>query len=147
VIHHPLEVLGPHRFEGRVGRGIHEVDGVRHAVFHREFHGIEVVAERPAKRERVGHHALPQLRRRRRIAGHVAQMMRRAGVVAHDVDVLPVDRVAAEILLEFHAGLQRHAQVAALVVGGEQLFGRVHLRDVLPSAAIVRLQERGNPTY
>ena len=47
-------------------------------------------------------------------------MVGRAGIVSHHVHVMLVDYVAAEVLLKLHAALKGHAQVAALVVGGEE---------------------------
>ena len=51
--------------------------------------------------------------------------------------------VAAEIFLELHAVLQRHAEVAGLIVGVEELVGRIDLVHVLPAAAVEGLEERG----
>ena len=49
----PLEVVLADRVQVGVGRRVHEVDGVRHAVLDGELDGVQVVAERPAERERV----------------------------------------------------------------------------------------------
>ena len=49
----PVEVVVADRVQVGVGRGIHEVDGVRNAVLDRELDGVQVVAERAAQRERV----------------------------------------------------------------------------------------------
>ena len=71
------KLSGPDRFEPGVRRGIHEVDGVRNAVLHRELHRVQVVAERAAERQRSRcTMRSPQRGRRRRIAGHIAQMVR-----------------------------------------------------------------------
>ena len=69
--------------------------------------------------------------------------MRAARVVGHDVDVLLADDVAAEVLLEVDGGLEGHAEVAGLVVGGEELFAVVDVEDVAPAAAVVGLEEGG----
>ena len=52
------------------------------------------------------------------------------------------DDVAAEILLEVHRALQRHAQRARLIVGAEELVAVVDLVNVAPAAAIERLEKR-----
>ena len=57
--------------------------------------------------------------------------------------LLLADDVAAEIFLELHTALQRHAQIARLIIGIEELFRRIDLVHVLPAAAVEGLQERG----
>ncbi len=49
--------------------------------------------------------------------------------------------VTPKVFLEVHAALQCHAEVAALVVGVEELFRRIDLVHVLPAAAVEGLQE------
>ncbi len=126
-----------------VGRGIHEVDGVGHAVFHRELHRVEVVAEGAAERQRVFRHPLDERRRVLRRVLHVALVERRPRVVGHHVHLLLADHVAAEVLVELHRRLQGHAERARLVVGGEELLARLHLEDVAPATAVERLEEGG----
>src|SRR5687768_15228936 len=58
----PFEIVGADRVQVGIGRGVHEVDGVRHAVLDGELHGVEVVAERLAQRDRVALDALEQAR-------------------------------------------------------------------------------------
>src|ERR1017187_1272285 len=74
---------------------------------------------------------------------HVTLVERRRWIVVHDVHLLLADHVATEILLEIHPALQRHAEIAALVVSVEELLRRVHLVHVLPATAVEGLQEGG----
>ena len=99
----PVEVGRAHRVQVGVGRRVHEVDRVRHAVFDRELHGVQVVAERLAERLRVALDPREQLGRICRRRAHVALVKRRARIVRHDVDLFLADDVAAEVLLEVHA--------------------------------------------
>src|SRR5437879_3435735 len=68
-------------------------------------------------------------------------MMRRPWIILHDVHFFLPHNVAPEILFELDAVLQRHAQVASLVVVMEELFWRMHFVDVLPAAAGIWLEE------
>src|SRR2546423_1676367 len=63
-------------------------------------------------------------------------------VVLHDVYFLLPDHIAAEVLLEAHSALQRHAQIASLIVGAEQILGRVNVIHIPPPATVKRLEER-----
>ena len=69
-------------------------------------------------------------------------MVRSRRIVGHDVDFALADHVAAEVFAELDRSLQRHAQVAGLVIGPEKLVGRVDMEHVSPSAAVVWFQER-----
>ena len=51
-LHDPAEILRPHRFQARIRRRIHEIDGVRNAVLHGELHRVQVVAQRAAELQR-----------------------------------------------------------------------------------------------
>src|SRR6185436_3110390 len=57
----PVEIGLAYGVEIGVWSGIHEVDGVRNAVFDRELNGVEVVAERLAELERIPLDACEQL--------------------------------------------------------------------------------------
>ena len=70
-------------------------------------------------------------------------MMRRAGVVAHYMDMLAVDHIAAEILLEVHRRLQRHAEIAGSVVGCEKFLRVVNMEDIAPAPSVMRFKKRG----
>ncbi len=124
------------------GAGIHEVDGVRHAVLDGELDRVQVIAQRAAQRQRIALDAREQLGSVRRRILHVALVEGTPRIVRHDVDLLLIDHVAAEVFLELHRALQRHAEVAGLVVGLEELLPVVHVIDVAPSAAIEGLEER-----
>ena len=122
---------------------VHEINRVRHAVFDGELDRVQVVAQRAAQHLRVARDPRQQLARIVRRRSHVALVERRARIVGHDVDLLLAHHVAAEVLLEVHRPLQRHAQRARLVVGVEELLAGVDLVDVAPAAAIERFEERG----
>src|SRR5262249_14917919 len=47
--HGPGEALVAQRLHVEIGRAVHEIDGVRHPVAHRELDGVHVVAERLAQ--------------------------------------------------------------------------------------------------
>src|SRR5271166_1229483 len=143
VIHNPIKIRLSHRVHICVGSRIHEVDGVGNAVLTGELDGVEVVTQRAAQRQGVALHPLQKLGVGRRRVLHVALVVRRRRIVVHDVHLLLPDDVAAKILFELDAALQRHAQVTALVIGAEELLRRVHLVHVLPAAAVEGLQERG----
>ena len=68
-------------------------------------------------------------------------MERLPGVVLHDVDVLAVERVAAEVLVEDDLLLEHHHELAGLVVGAEEVVRAVHPVDALPAAAGEGLEE------
>ncbi len=141
VVDNPLEVFFADGDTVRVGRGVHEVDGVGDAVFDRELDRVEVVAEGLAQGQGVALHALDE---RRVIAGRVldvALRVRPRGVVRHDAHVLLVDDVATEILAELDRRLEHHALAAALVIGVEELVRVVDVGDVAPAAAVMRLEE------
>ena len=59
-VHDPGKVLGAYRVVIGVGRGIHEVDRVRHTVFAGELDGVQVVAECAAKGDAIFLDALDQ---------------------------------------------------------------------------------------
>ena len=102
---------------------------------HGELDRVQVVAQRPAQRERILLHALQQLFVVRRRVLHVALVVRPARIVGHDVDLLLPHHVAAEILIKIDGLLVHHAQVARLVVGLEKLLAVV---DVVTRRAIRR---------
>jgi hypothetical protein len=74
---------------------------------------------------------------------HVAVRVRTARIVLHDVHLLLADHVAAEVLLEIDGLLQSHAEIAGLIVSGEELGGRIHFVDALPTASAEGFQKRG----
>src|SRR5271165_2223063 len=141
--HYPLEVFLPHRVQVGIGCGIHEVDGIRYPLFYCELHSVEVVTQRFAQRERVLLHPLQQLLVVGRRIEHIPLVVRPPRIVGHDVDLLLPDHIAAKVLLELHRTLQRHAQIAALVVCAEELFAIVDVINIAPSTAVHRLQKGG----
>ena len=141
-VNDPVEVVLAHGIDVGVRCRVHEIDGVRNPVLAGKLHGIEIVPQGAAERQRVALHAFQQLGIDRRRVLHVALVERRRRIVVHDVHFFLADHVASEVFLELHAVLQRHAEIAALVVGLEELFRRIDLVHVLPAAAIERLQER-----
>src|SRR5438094_685202 len=83
-------------------------------------------------------------------ADDVALVKRRRWVIADREDVLPSDGDASDVVLPLDELLQDHRlrpvprrETPGLVVGPDQLVLRVDAIDVLPSAAGVRLQDRG----
>src|ERR1051326_609240 len=52
-LHDPVEVLLAHRIAIGIRRGIQEIDRIRDAVFHRELHCVEVIAQRAAERDAI----------------------------------------------------------------------------------------------
>src|SRR5262249_43608206 len=68
--------------------------------------------------------------------------MRPTRIVLHDVHLFLSDDIAAEVLLKFHRALQRHAKIPRLIVGTEEIFRRVDVIDVAPSATVEWLEKR-----
>src|SRR5438046_5864097 len=62
-------------------------------------------------------------------------------LVWHDTNVPLIDRVAAEIHLEFHFLLQHHHELVSFVISAEKLLGVVQAIDVFPAAACKRFEE------
>ena len=75
-VHDPVEIFLADGIHVRVGRGIHEVDGVRNAVFAGKLDGVQVVAQSAAEREAIALHSLQQLGIDRRRILHVALVER-----------------------------------------------------------------------
>ena len=69
--------------------------------------------------------------------GARSDMMRLAGIVAHDVHLTLADHVAAEVLLEIHSALQSHAEVATLVIRVKELRRIVDVIHIAPSATVM----------
>jgi len=124
-----------------VWSGIHEVDGVRNAVFDRELNGVEVVAERLAELERIPLDACEQLLVVFGRVLDVALVMGPARIVGHDLDLALANDVAAEVLVEFDGLLVEHAEVARLIVCREEFRTIVDVVDIAPAAAIDGLHE------
>src|SRR5450432_3419705 len=141
-IHDPVKILLPHGSNLRVRRRIQKVNRIRHSTLHSKFHGIQVVPQSPAQRQRVLHHPLLQLRSRgRRVSLHVPLVVRRPRIVLHDVHFFLPHHVAPVVLLKLHAMLQRHAQPPRLVVVMKKFLRRMHVIHMLPPAARIRFQE------
>ena len=140
-IHDPIKICLAHGMDIGVRRRVEEVDRVRNAVFHGKLDRIQVVAQRPAQGLRVLYHPVQQLGIGRCRIFHIALVDGRLRIVVHDVDFFLPDHVAAKIFFELDAMLQRHAQVAGLVVVMEKLLRRVDLVHMLPSSAGIRLEE------
>ena len=68
-------------------------------------------------------------------------MVGMARVVGHDVDLALANDVAAEVLVEFDGLLVEHAEVARLIVCGEEFRAIVDVVDIAPAAAIDGLHE------
>jgi hypothetical protein len=66
-------------------------------------------------------------------------MKRSLGVIAHDMYFLLPHHITPKIFFKLNPMLQRHAQIARLVVEVKKLFRRMHLIYVLPSATGIRL--------
>src|SRR5256885_1194824 len=126
-----------------IWRGIHEVNGVWHAIFHGKLHGVEVVAQRAAEGKRILFDASEQSGVDRRGILNVALMEGHARIVLHDVHALLTDYVTPKVFLEVYGALQGHAEVARLVVSPKKLLGRADLVNVFPSAAVEGLEKRG----
>ncbi len=124
LVHDPVEVCLADGVYIRIGRWIHEVDGVRNTVFAGEFHGVQVVAQGAAQREAVALDPLQQFGVNRRWILHIALVKRQRRIVLHDVNLLLADTVAAKIFFEVDRRLQSHAEIARLIVGVEELSGR-----------------------
>src|SRR5665213_382069 len=132
-----------YRVEIGIRHGVHEVDGVGDAVLNGELDRVEVVAESAAEGEGVLLDPLEELR----VAGgrfkEVTVLVRLAGIVGHDADFGLAYDEAAKVLLKVNGRLKGHAEVAGLVVGGEELVAIVDVEDVAPATAVVRLEEGG----
>ena len=70
-------------------------------------------------------------------------MKRRSGIVLHDVDLLLADTIAAKVFFEVHCRLQRHAEIARLVVGMKELFRRIYFVHIFPAAPVEGLEKCG----
>ena len=135
------------RLQFGVGRGIHEIDRVRHVVFDRELDRIDVITQRSAQRPHVLDYARLQFRRQiiRVVDVLFAGQVRLARIVRHDHHFFLPDAVAANELIKVNELLQSHAQRAGLIVLGDQLFQRVDARNVLPAATVKRFHDRRQP--
>ena len=71
-------------------------------------------------------------------------MIRIPRLVRHHPDVALIDRVTAEVHVEFHFLLKHHDELPGLAVGAEKFLGIIQLVDVLPAAAGERFEE-GRP--
>src|SRR5580693_2651322 len=138
----PVEIFLANRAHVCIGGWIEEVDRVWDSTLHRELNGVQVVAQHATKSESILLNAFAQRRSRWwRIALHIALVMRRLGVVLHDMDFFLPHDIAAVVLLELHSALQGHAKVTGLVVVVEELLGCVDFVNMLPSTAGIGLQE------
>ena len=118
-----------------VRRRVEKINGVRNSIFHRKLNCVQIVTQSPAQGLRVFHYPVKQLGIGRCRIFHIALVKRSLGIVVHDVHVLLPDHIAAKVFLELDPMLQRHAQVAGLVVVMEKLFRRMHLIHMFPSPA------------
>src|SRR5215471_16933808 len=142
MLEDPVEVVLADRVEVGVGSGVQEVDCVGDTVADRELESVEVVPESSRQLAAVPHDALVQGRLDPLSVTDVALVMGTPRVVAHDVDVAPADRVAAEVLGEVDLLLERHHVLPGRAVDGEELVGIANAVDVLPAASGVRLEVR-----
>ena len=140
LVHAELPVRVAEAPPVHVGRRVREVDRVGHAVADGELDGVHVVAQRLVDRVRVLDDALLERVGEELPLLHVLAVLR---VVLDRQDHLAADAQAAHVLVEVDELLERHRELPRLVVGREQLAHVVDLRDVLPAAAVCRLQERG----
>src|SRR5262245_59742371 len=62
-------------------------------------------------------------------------------IVNHDAHLLLPDHITSKVFLELYRSLQRHAEIAGLVVALEKFIWRMNLINILPTTSIVRLQE------
>src|SRR5689334_7833371 len=76
----------------------------------------------------------------------VTQMKRITWLVRHDPDMALINRIAAEIHVEFDFLLQHHHQFSGVVVSAEEFFAIVQAIDILPSATCERFEKCG-PAY
>src|SRR5580700_3522124 len=140
-IHDPLEVFRTHGMVIGVRRRIHKVDGIRHAILHREFHRVQIVAQSLAERHGIAHHSGVQRRLHMTRLPDVTIPVRLAWIVLHDVHFLLAHYVASKIKIEIDALLQSHAEIASVVVGREQLLRGIYLVDALPAPAAERFEK------
>src|SRR5262245_23772759 len=73
-------------------------------------------------------------------------MKRIPWLVRHDPDMALVNRIAAEIHIEFDLLLQHHHQLSGIVVCAEEFLAIVQSIDVLPAPTCKRFEERW-PAY
>src|SRR5256885_9460131 len=149
LLEDPREVVLFDRKAIEVRGGIEPVDGVELAFPDRKLHGVHVVPERIRETDRVEDGTGAQ------VAFHgpaydVPFVEWSGGVVANRKDVLPSDGDAPDVVLPLDELLKDHRlrpvsgrEPAGLVVGPDELVLRVDSIDVLPSAAGVWLQDRG----
>src|SRR5207249_9614910 len=71
----------------------------------------------------------------------VAQMKRVPWLVRHDPDVALINRIAAEIHVEFNFLLQHHHELSGVIVSAEELLAVMQPVNVLPPAAAERFKE------
>jgi len=83
----PVEVCLANGVQVRIRHGVHEVDGIGNAVFDGKLDGIEFVAQRVAKLERVQPDVLQQPAAIARRLRQVALGVRFARVIGHDADL------------------------------------------------------------
>ena len=127
------------RVHVHVRGGVHEVDGVGHAVAHRPLDRVHVVAERPHQLQRIVDDPLVQ----RRPTGSSCSAMYFCcvRVVRHRQHFFLAQAQAADVLVPVDELLHDHRQQAGLVVVADQLFLRVADVDALPAAAVGVLQD------
>src|SRR4030095_12240196 len=80
---------------------------------------------------------------RRLPIGLITQMVRMSWFVVHNAHMPLIDRVAAEVHVEFHFFLQHHDELAGVLVSPEKFIPIMQSIDVLPAASCERLEKRG----
>src|SRR5438034_1264918 len=151
LLEDPREVVLFDREAIEVRRGIEPIDRVELTVTHRELNRVHVVTQRVGEPDRVEDGAGAQIPLDGP-ADDVTLVERRRGVVADRKDILAADRDAADVVLPLDELLKDHRlrpvagrKRAGLVVGPDELLLGVDAIDVLPPAAGIRLQDRGQP--
>src|SRR5438309_3609922 len=151
LLEHPGEIRLFDREAIEIRRGIQPVDRVELSVADRELDGVHVVPERVGETDRVEARPGPQVAFDGP-AGDIALVEWRGRVITDWENVLAPDGDAPDVVLPLDELLQDHRlravprrEPTGLVVRPDELLLGVDAIDVLPSAAGVRLQDRGQP--